>query len=74
MLSIELQTLLKLVADTKNEKQINTVIKKLKELSPQNFFHGDQDPALKERVFFHEPNSAFWSGKAISKEKAYGNE
>ena len=69
MLTMELQTLLKLVAETKNEKQITLVTKKIRELSPHNFFHGDQDPALKERVFFHEPNSEFWSGKAISKEK-----
>jgi len=72
-LSPEFQTLLKLVAETKNEKQIDAVIKKVHELSPRSFFQGDTDPALARRVFYHEPSSDKWSGKAISKEKAYGN-
>jgi hypothetical protein len=74
MLSKELQVLLKLVAETKNEKQIDAVIKKVQELSPRNFFQGDTDPALARRVFQHQPSSSYWSGRAISKEKAYGNE
>jgi hypothetical protein len=69
MLTMGPQTLLKLVAETKSEKQITLITNKIKEMFPHNFYHGDQDPALKERVFFHAPNSAFWSGRAISKEK-----
>jgi hypothetical protein len=72
MLSVELQTLLKLVAETKNTKQIDTVIKKIHELSPRTFFQGDNDPALARRVFYHQPASEYWSGRAITKEKAYG--
>ncbi len=72
MLSVELQTLLKLVAETKNTKQIDTVTKKIHELSPRTFFQGDNDPALARRVFYHQPASEYWSGRAITKEKAYG--
>ncbi len=72
MLSAELQTLLKLVAETKNIKQIDTVVNKIRELSPRSFFQGDNDPALLRRVFYHEPASEYWSGRAITKEKAYG--
>ncbi len=71
MLSASLQTLLKLVAETKNTKQLDTVIKKIHELSPRNFFQGDNDPALLRRVFYHEPASEHWSGTAVTKEKAY---
>lgn len=73
-LSIELQTLLKLVAETKDQKQIDSVTKRIKELSPHSFFRGDNDPALARRVFYHEPASEYWSGSSITKgaAKAYG--
>jgi hypothetical protein len=73
MLSVELQTLLKLVAETKSTKQIDSVTKKIHELSPRTFFQGDNDPALARRVFYHQPASEYWSGRAITKEKAYGD-
>lgn len=46
----------------------------LRVAEPTKFFHGDEDPALKKRVFFHKPKSNSWSGTFVTDEKAYGDQ
>jgi len=56
---------------TRDLKEFNEAINLVKLIAPEKFFKThdprNPDPALARRVFFDEPFSAFWSGKAIHK-------
>ena len=54
---------------TKDPEDLNTWIELVRILASEKFFHGDDDPRLKDRVFFNEPYSAHWSGSYV---KRYG--
>lgn len=56
---------------TKDRTHIDDAIKLVKTISPKDFFQGDKDLNLEKRVFQHEPFSIFWSGKSVSRKKAY---
>lgn len=51
---------------------VEAATERLKGLVPQYFFQGDKDPALKQRVFHHQPHSMSWSGTAVNAHKAWG--
>jgi hypothetical protein len=55
---------------TKDREDIDDAISLVKLMAPEKFFQTggkDLDPALARRVFFNEPFSAHWSGRAIKK-------
>ncbi len=53
-------------ASTGNIDEIDKAIQIAKFSSPKNFFKDDDDPDLKERIFFHAPYSSHWTGKTIT--------
>ena len=65
MLPNHYRALLIEAAETKNLDRIEFVIERVKQLSPKHFFTSDRDPAMKQRVFQHQPLSAAWSGTAV---------
>lgn len=56
---------------TKDRKEFDNTIKSIKTLVPKNFFQGDEDPRLAKRVFYHQPYSNHWSGKAMTDKRAW---
>ena len=56
--------------ETNDREHIDEAIRLVKLLAPQHFFRDHKDPALLQRVFFHQPYSSHWSGTAIVLEKA----
>ena len=52
-------------------KEFDMTIKSIKTLVPKKFFQGDDDPRLAKRVFYHQPFTFHWSGKAITDERAW---
>jgi hypothetical protein len=73
MLSPEHQKVLMIACErykvTKDPEDLNKGIELVRILASEKFFHGDDDPRLKDRVFFNEPYSAHWSGSYV---KRYG--
>lgn len=72
LLSEDHQRVLHALADDPHALTMATL--ELRVAEPRKFFHGDEDPALKKRVFFHKPRSHSWSGTFVTDEKAYGNQ
>jgi|GEM_PF-3478318 len=56
---------------TRDLEEFNEAVNLVKSLAPEKFFKTNDprnpDLALERRVFFNEPFSTFWSGKAINK-------
>lgn len=55
---------------TKDRDEIDEAINLVRLIAPEKFFKvggKDPDPALARRVFYNEPFSTHWSGRAIKK-------
>lgn len=50
-----------------NFRDIEEAIKWAKVECPKAFFHGDDDPDMKNRVFYDEPYSIYWSGTFVKR-------
>jgi hypothetical protein len=50
---------------------ISDAIELVKELAPDKFLQEDKDLLLAKRVFVHQPNSAHWSGTALTSKRAW---
>jgi hypothetical protein len=72
LLSEEHQRALHALAD--DPQALTMVTLEIRVAEPTKFFHGDEDAALKQRVFFHKPTSNSWSGTYLTDERAYGNQ
>ena len=72
LLSEEHQRALHTLAD--DPQALAMVTLEIRVAAPTKFFHGDEDAALQQRMFFHKPRSNSWSGTYLTDERAYGDQ